>query len=53
MGYRHEPREEPLPRVAPALPERAYDLTVEETAVVVDADVKRQLAPRARAKAKI
>ena len=46
MGYRRGPREDPLPRVPPALPKRAYDLTVEETAVVVDADVKRQLAPR-------
>ena len=46
MANRHGPRQEPLPKVPPAPPVRAYDRTVEENAVIVDAEVKRQFAPK-------
>jgi len=39
-------RKEPLPRVPPAPPKRPYDLTDEETAVIVAAEVKAHFAPR-------
>ena len=46
MGFRHVPRQEPLPKVPKVPPPRAYDRTPEENAATVAADVKRQLAPR-------
>jgi len=46
MGSSRKTREEPLPRVQPPLPKRAYDKTDEELKASVDADVQIHFAPK-------